>query len=105
MAYFIFKLVRIYDSDTQRSNEYAAAKNTLTTFAVMTILLVTVTIIICIWCWSNYGRGLVEHTDHRHKPEPPPKQDLFMDSYGSRPPNTSNGVYDQRAQGSRMEID
>jgi hypothetical protein len=108
MAYFIFKLVRIYDSDVTRSNEYAPAKGTLTTFAVMTMLLLIITIIMCIWTWVNYGRGLIEHTYIKHRPAPPPKEDLFMDSYSSSRP-TNNDIapaqFDQRPQGSRMEID
>jgi len=104
MAYFIFKLVRIYDSD--RSEDYKAAKGTLVTFAIMTILLLTVTIVVAIVIWTNYGQGLVEHTYKKRRQPPPPKEDLFMDSYSSsRPANSETPQYDDRPQGSRMEID
>jgi len=108
MAYFIFKLVRIYDSGGDRALQYRPAKRTLTTFAVMTIILLTVTIAVCIWTWTNYGRGLIEHTHKKHRPQPPPKEDLFMDSYSaSRPTNNDTAApqFDRRPQGSRMEID
>jgi len=72
----------------------------------MTLILVAVTVITCIWTWTNYNRGLLEHTNPHSNQAPHPKEDLFMDSYASRPAvNQNQGVFDQRAQGSRMEID
>lgn len=111
MAYFIFKLVRMYNSE--RAVDYLPARTTLTVFAVMTILLLVVTIAVCIWCWSNYDHGLKTHTMHRGNSvsEGPvnPKQEYYMESYGG---NSTSGLapgssgYGARPTGpSRMEID
>ena len=39
LAYFFFKLVRMYASDAHRLDDYKPARKTLTVFAVITILL------------------------------------------------------------------
>ena len=66
MAYFLFKLVRMYDkSDPQRVADYLPARRGLTTFAVITVLLLIVTIINAGWCTSNFGKGLKPHIQQR----------------------------------------
>ena len=56
LAYFIFKLVRMYSSERERN--YLPARKELTTFAVLTILLILMTIVNCIMCAANYNKGL-----------------------------------------------
>ncbi|KAK4231241.1 hypothetical protein QBC38DRAFT_262654 [Podospora fimiseda] len=59
LAYFFFKLVRIYQ--TGHSQDYAAVRQSLTAFAVMTIVLIVLTIINAFVCMSNFGAGLKVH--------------------------------------------
>ena len=59
MAYFIFKLVRMYDS--RKSADYDSAKHSLTTFAVLTIMLLVVTIVTASMCMANFNQGLEPH--------------------------------------------
>lgn len=63
MAYFIFKLVRMYDSP--RARDYEPARRSLTTFAILTILLLCVTITTAIVCLRNFGKGLRPHVQKR----------------------------------------
>ncbi|KAF4125052.1 hypothetical protein GMORB2_3891 [Geosmithia morbida] len=66
LVYFLFKLVRIW---TWRSY-YEAVQKSLTAFAVITILLIVLTIINAVVCMVNFGRGLKPHIQmslHRRK--------------------------------------
>ncbi|KAK8204361.1 hypothetical protein M8818_005090 [Zalaria obscura] len=69
LAYFLFKLVRMYDTSTQsgrdRVADYKPARRSLTTFAVITVLLLLVTIANACWCTSNFGKGLKSHVVKR----------------------------------------
>jgi hypothetical protein len=59
LAYFFFKLVRIYQPSHR--GHYEAVKKSLTAFAVMTILLIILTIVNAFICMSNFGQGLRDH--------------------------------------------
>jgi hypothetical protein len=59
LAYFFFKLVRIYQPHTEKN--YMAVRKSLTAFAVMTIILIILTIINAFICMSNFGQGLKDH--------------------------------------------
>lgn len=59
MAYFLFKLVRMYQPS--KSWEYTAARRSLTFFAIITILLILATIVNAIICTSNFHKGLKQH--------------------------------------------
>lgn len=59
LAYFIFKLVRMYDP--KYDGPYLAARKELTTFAVLTIGLLTATIVVACMCARNYGKGLMPY--------------------------------------------
>lgn len=59
LAYFLFKLVRMYQPSKFR--EYLSARRSLTFFAVITILLIIATIINAIWCTTNFHKGLKPH--------------------------------------------
>ena len=41
-----------------REHNYIAARKELLTFAVLTIILILMTIVNCIWCATNYNKGL-----------------------------------------------
>ena len=67
MAYFIFKLYRMWDSE--RAREYAQGRSMLTTFAVFAILLLTTTIGTAVAVMLNFNKGLAPHIQSRKVPE------------------------------------
>ncbi|QIW97632.1 hypothetical protein AMS68_003150 [Peltaster fructicola] len=62
MAYFVFKLVRMWDDSTpeakKKVEEYISARTSLTTFAIITIILLIVTIMTAFLCMRNFNEGL-----------------------------------------------
>lgn len=58
LAYFLFKLVRMYQPSQEY--KYVATRKTLTTFAVITIVLLCATIVNAFVCIANFGSGLRE---------------------------------------------
>jgi len=67
MAYFCFKLYRMYDPLTMPL--YLPALNPMTFFAVITIVLITVTIINACLCVHNFHRGLKPHINRKRNKE------------------------------------
>ncbi len=72
LAYFFFKLVRIYQFGYR--DHYVAVQRSLTAFAVLTILLIILTIINAFVCMNNFGAGLKAHilkkdTDEEKHPD------------------------------------
>jgi len=63
LAYFLFKLVRMYQPSHLKP--YLPARKELTTFAVITILLIVATILNAILCTNNFNRGLKPHITTR----------------------------------------
>ncbi|KAM5355375.1 hypothetical protein ACJ41O_002021 [Fusarium nematophilum] len=61
LSYFVFKLVRIYQPGHKDS--YEAVRKSLTAFAVITILLILLTITNAIICMRNFGSGLRPHLE------------------------------------------
>ena len=59
LAYFFFKLVRIYQPGFK--DNYVAVQRSLTAFAVLTIILIILTIINALICMHNFGKGLKAH--------------------------------------------
>lgn len=59
LAYFIFKLVRMYEPHYKQ--HYLPVRKSLTIFAVITIILIILTITNAIMCTANFGRGLKPH--------------------------------------------
>jgi len=59
LAYFFFKLVRMYQPGHEQN--YAAVRRSLTAFAVITIVLIILTIINAFICMGNFGSGLKNH--------------------------------------------
>jgi len=69
MAYFVFKLTRIYGTGPQ-SEGYEPIKHSLTWFAVLTILMLIVTIVVAFLCMRNFNKGLAPHIQQRAVPGP-----------------------------------
>lgn len=59
LAYFIFKLARMYQPS--REKDYLPVRKSLTSFAVLTIILIILTIINACVCMANFGKGLKPH--------------------------------------------
>ncbi|KFA47137.1 hypothetical protein S40293_09523 [Stachybotrys chartarum IBT 40293] len=70
LSYFIFKLNRMYQSGY--SQHYLAVRRSLTAFAVITILLIVLTIVNAIICMRNFGAGLKAHLLTPHNAEEKP---------------------------------
>ncbi|KAL5378052.1 hypothetical protein DPSP01_009337 [Paraphaeosphaeria sporulosa] len=58
LGYFLFKLVRMYAADAARLDDYKPARKSLTSFAVLTILLLIITIVTACICTHNFNKGL-----------------------------------------------
>lgn len=65
MAYFLFKLVRMYQPG--RFKQYLPARRSLTFFAVVTLILIVMTIINACVCTNNFNRGLKPHINKRKR--------------------------------------
>ncbi|KAH0536511.1 hypothetical protein FGG08_006636 [Glutinoglossum americanum] len=63
LAYFLFKLVRMYQP--VREKNYKPARRSLTTFAIITVILIVLTIINAIVCTGNFDKGLKPHITKR----------------------------------------
>ncbi|KAI1406248.1 hypothetical protein F4819DRAFT_241328 [Hypoxylon fuscum] len=70
LAYFIYKLARIYDPIEK--DYYMPVRKSLTAFAVLTIILIILTIINAMVCLFNFGRGLKHHLNS-------PRQEIDKD--------------------------
>jgi hypothetical protein len=55
-AYFIFKLVRIYQEG--HAAQYFPVRTSLTIFGVLTLILIVLTIVNASMCMANFGKGL-----------------------------------------------
>lgn len=89
LAYFIFKLVRIYQPAWRLY--YEAVQKSLTAFAVITILLIILTIANGIICLTNFDKGLKTH--------------LATKKVEENPDLASVNLQDVKPQASRMTID
>ncbi|PLB46661.1 hypothetical protein P170DRAFT_362077 [Aspergillus steynii IBT 23096] len=63
MAYFLFKLVRMYAPGTYEI--YLPARRSLTFFAVITLILIVLTIINASMCMHNFHKGLKPHINKK----------------------------------------
>ncbi|KAI9374822.1 hypothetical protein BJX61DRAFT_245386 [Aspergillus egyptiacus] len=63
MAYFLFKLVRMYQPVT--ANSYMPARRSLTFFAIITIVLIVITIVNACMCMHNFHKGLKPHINKK----------------------------------------
>ncbi|KAJ5921753.1 hypothetical protein N7454_009227, partial [Penicillium verhagenii] len=68
MAYFVFKLFRMYAVAT--FTDYLPARPSMTFFAVITLILIVITIVNACLCVNNFHRGLKPHISKKKvKPE------------------------------------
>lgn len=93
LAYFLFKLIRMYAADLLRQEDYKPARKSLTSFAALTILLLLFTIVVACICTHNFNKGLKQHVNSK-KVEGTGKQN------GTEMPYVSGPTPSQR-----MEID
>lgn len=91
LAYFIFKLARMYQPG--RQDAYLAVRRSMTAFAVITILLIILTIANGALCFRNFDRGLKPHLEKRRKTD----ENSDLNSYNMQDP--------KQQLGSRMIID
>ncbi|KKK27247.1 hypothetical protein ARAM_006789 [Aspergillus rambellii] len=63
MAYFLFKLVRMYQPAT--ANNYMPARRSLTFFAIITLILIILTIVNACMCMHNFNKGLKPHINKK----------------------------------------
>lgn len=80
---------------TERALTYLPVRKSLTTFAVLTIILITLTIANAIMCMINFGRGLKPYIANRKVESEDEKSNVEM-------PNLSHGPI---PMSSRMTID
>jgi uncharacterized membrane-anchored protein len=92
LAYFLFKLIRMYVASASRQEEYKPARKSLTVFAILTILLLLLTIVVACMCTHNFNKGLKPHVNK--------KAAASDKAYGTEMPSVEGP---QRTQ--RMEID
>lgn len=92
LAYFLFKLIRMYVADLDRQEDYKPARKSLTAFAILTIILLLMTIVIACICTHNFNKGLKPHVN---------KKSVTSDkAYGTEMPSVAGPQPNQR-----MEID
>jgi hypothetical protein len=92
LAYFLFKLIRMYVADRARQEDYKPARKSLTAFAILTIILLLMTIVIACICTHNFNKGLKPHVN---------KKSVTSDkAYGTEMPSVAGPQPNQR-----MEID
>lgn len=84
----------MYHSSPQKIKGYRPVRNSLTTFAVITIILILLTIVNACICTANFGQGLKDVIAGRKLDVEEPKNSLEM-------PNLAHGSVPQ----SRMTID
>ncbi|KAI2481239.1 hypothetical protein Ptr902_07034 [Pyrenophora tritici-repentis] len=63
LGYFLFKLIRMYVADAHRQEDYKPARKSLTAFAILTILLLVLTIVTACLCTHNFNKGLKPHVN------------------------------------------
>jgi hypothetical protein len=86
LSYFVFKLVRIYQP-AYREN-YKPVKRSLTAFAVITILLIILTIVNAIICLRNFNSGLKTHlTPSRKVDEKPDMNSINLQDVKTQVPS------------------
>ncbi|KAI4216652.1 MAG: hypothetical protein LQ351_001141 [Letrouitia transgressa] len=107
LAYFLFKLVRMYQPGP-RQHLYNPVRRPLTTFAVITVILIIMTIVNACMCTANFGRGLKPHIAGRKLESEEEK--LAHGNVTEMMPNEGYGAWKYGTEGmggtgSRMTID
>ncbi|KAL9103597.1 MAG: hypothetical protein Q9163_001361 [Psora crenata] len=104
LAYFLFKLVRMYQN-TSRAMLYMPARKSLTTFAVLTIILIILTIINAIICATNFQTGLEPYIRHRKVDDREGEEGKPVAMMDMQAPHLNMGGYVGGGASSRMTID
>jgi uncharacterized membrane-anchored protein len=65
LGYFLFKLIRMWVADANRQEDYKPARKSLTAFAILTILLLIITIVTACLCTHNFNKGLKPHVNDK----------------------------------------
>jgi hypothetical protein len=99
LGYFLFKLFRMYSEARKKS--YRPARKELTTFAVLTIILIITTIINACICTHNFNKGLKPYVTSK-KVENDDEKAGYGGLHGTE---MSGGPIVAGAPASRMEID
>ncbi|KAL9600915.1 MAG: hypothetical protein Q9219_002850 [cf. Caloplaca sp. 3 TL-2023] len=106
LAYFLFKLVRMYQRNSGRYGLYDPVRRPLTTFAVITVILIILTIVNACMCTANFGRGLKPHIAGRKVES---EEEKFANGNVTEMPNYHYAGYGGPGaggtMGSRMTID
>ncbi|KAL1952745.1 hypothetical protein VTO42DRAFT_4302 [Malbranchea cinnamomea] len=63
LAYFLYKLIGMYTPS--RAKKYSPARRSLTFFAIITIILILMTIVNACVCANNYNKGLKPHINSK----------------------------------------
>ncbi|KAI9789939.1 MAG: hypothetical protein M1816_005708 [Peltula sp. TS41687] len=94
LAYFLFKLIRMYQP--AHADTYKTIRRPLTVFAVITLILIIITIINACACVLNFGRGLKPHISNlENKDRDDEKVTMTeMPNYAHGPPVPSRMVID-----------
>lgn len=79
MAYFLFKLIRMYSGP--KKSLYGTAKRPLATFAILTLILLFVSIANACICLNNFGNGLKNYVRQRRVDTMPGSPDVLMDQW------------------------
>ncbi|KAF2729413.1 hypothetical protein EJ04DRAFT_447349 [Polyplosphaeria fusca] len=95
LGYFLFKLIRMYAASALRQEDYKPARKSLTSFAVLTILLLIFTIVIACICTHNFNKGLKPHISNK----------TLSPNEGGKQYNTEMPSLSGPQPASRMEID
>ncbi|KAL8644105.1 MAG: hypothetical protein Q9210_007423, partial [Variospora velana] len=105
LAYFLFKLVRMYKAGSRRET-YDPVRRPLTTFAVITVILIILTIVNACMCMANFGKGLKPHIAGRKVES---EEEKLANGNVTEMPNYKYGGYAGNGigggMGSRMTID
>ncbi|OJJ86567.1 uncharacterized protein ASPGLDRAFT_121628 [Aspergillus glaucus CBS 516.65] len=83
MAYFLFKLVRMYQPSFFK--EYLPARRSLTFFAIITLVLIVLTIINACLCTANFNKGLKPHINRKKTREEEKTTELSTNVAGQMP--------------------
>jgi hypothetical protein len=89
LAYFMFKLVRMFNG--ARAPDFKPARKSLATFAIITLILVVITIVNAFWCMANFGKGLKPHiTDNKPGAEVYEDKENHMGGYEMNSSNSTS---------------
>jgi len=105
LAYFIFKMVRMYSPSHEQP--YLAARKELTTFAVLTIILILLTIGNACMCANNYNKGLKPYVNKPAKIEDDekPMGSAYAPYATEMEPGVNGKLPAPRPSANRIEID